>query len=60
VSKEVSGESAWNPVIWPFRVVWAVGYATLCLQAIAETLRSARVLFGMAQETGFENQEAAQ
>jgi TRAP-type mannitol/chloroaromatic compound transport system permease small subunit len=60
VSKEVSGESAWNPVIWPFRVVWAVGYATLCLQAIAETLRAARILLGMARETGFEDQEAAQ
>ena len=59
VSDEVSGESAWNPLIWPFRMAWAVGYATLCLQACAELLRAARVLFGFAKETGFEHQEVA-
>ena len=57
VSGEVSGESAWNPLIWPFRSVWVVGYAALCLQAFAEMLRSARILFGFAKETGFEHQE---
>lgn len=56
-SGEVSGESAWNPIIWPFRCVWVVGYAALCLQAIAEVIRSARILLGLAREEGFEHQE---
>ena len=37
---EVSGESAWNPVIWPFRLVWAIGYSALCLQVISEILKN--------------------
>ncbi len=53
-SGEVSGESAWNPVIWPFRTVWVVAFAVLCLQAFAELVRSARVLLGLAREEGFE------
>ncbi len=59
-SHETSGESAWNPIIWPFRAVWVIGYATLCLQAFGETLRAARILFGFAKETGFEHQEVTQ
>ena len=44
---EVSGESAWNPVIWPFRVVWVIGYVALTLQGIAELLKCTRTLMGM-------------
>ena len=47
---EVSGESAWNPVIWPFRAVWVIGYVALVLQAIAEALKSFRVLIGIDEE----------
>ncbi len=55
VSGEVSGESAWNPVVWPFRTVWFIGYAMLCLQAFAELLRSTMILLGKIEETGFEH-----
>jgi TRAP-type mannitol/chloroaromatic compound transport system permease small subunit len=43
---EVSGESAWNPVVWPFRTGWVIGFAALSLQTIAEIIKCARVLTG--------------
>jgi TRAP-type mannitol/chloroaromatic compound transport system permease small subunit len=50
ISKEQSGESAWNPVIWPFRAIWVIAFITLVLQAIAELMKSFMVLFGLAEE----------
>jgi TRAP-type mannitol/chloroaromatic compound transport system permease small subunit len=38
-SQERSGMSAFNPVIWPFRLVMCTAFALLFLQAIAELLR---------------------
>lgn len=49
-SGEVSGESAWNPVIWPFRAVWVVAFTVLALQTIAEILKSYLVLTGQMEE----------
>lgn len=43
-SGERSGQSAWNPVIWPFRAVFFVAFACLTLQIAADTLRAARQL----------------
>ena len=43
---EVSGESGWNPVIWPLRSVVAVGFTLFGLQIVAEIAKSARVVFG--------------
>lgn len=45
-SGERTGESAWNPVIWPFRLVFFVGFAVLALQALAECIRAIRAAFG--------------
>jgi len=45
-SGEQSGESAWNPVIWPFRLVFFIGFTLLTLQAVAECIRAFRVLIG--------------
>lgn len=39
-SNEVSGVSAWNPVIWPFKTIWFLGFAMLCLQVFAESLKA--------------------
>lgn len=39
LSSETSGFSAWNPLIWPFRVTFALGFAVLALQALAELIR---------------------
>ena len=46
MTNEVSGESAWNPIIWPFRVVWLIGFISLSLQAISEVLKNFMILQG--------------
>ncbi len=43
-SGEGSGESAWNPVIWPFRIIFFLGIAMLTLQAIAECVRAFKAM----------------
>lgn len=43
---EVSGVSAWNPVIWPFRATFVIGFAGLGLQATVETIKCVYVLLG--------------
>lgn len=43
---ERSGASAWNPVVWPFRLVLWAGIALLGLQVLAEILRCLAVLSG--------------
>ncbi|MGI9525254.1 MAG: TRAP transporter small permease subunit [Hyphomicrobiaceae bacterium] len=58
VSKEVSGESAWNPVIWPFRAVWVIAFVALLLQTIAEILKALRILLGQAEEEAIEHHGA--
>lgn len=45
-SGETSGQSAWNPVIWPFRLAFFTGFTLLLLQGIAELIRSLRTLVG--------------
>lgn len=49
-SGERTGQSAWNPPIWPFRAVFFVSFAMLTLQAVAEALRAVMVLFGRRPE----------
>lgn len=43
---ERSGQSAWNPPIWPFRAALATGFALLFLQVVAEILKATAVLRG--------------
>ena len=43
---EVSGESAWNPVVWPIRTITAVGFGLFALQVLAEAYRSLRIACG--------------
>jgi TRAP-type mannitol/chloroaromatic compound transport system permease small subunit len=43
-SHERSGMSAFNPVIWPFRLIMCTAFALLFLQALAELLRCYEVL----------------
>ena len=42
----MSGQSAWNPPIWPFRMVFFSGFAVLTLQGALELIKAAAVLFG--------------
>jgi len=39
LSGERSGGSAWNPKVWPFRLVLFVGFATFTLQVAAEIVK---------------------
>ncbi len=43
-SQERTGMSAFNPVIWPFRLIMCTAFALLFLQALAELLRCYEVL----------------
>ena len=36
MSEEKTGRSAWNPVVWPIRLVYFIGFLTFFLQLIAE------------------------
>lgn len=47
---EQSGQSAWNPVIWPFRFAFFAGFALLWLQGIAELIKTVRFLTGQTDE----------
>lgn len=58
VDHELSGESAWNPVIWPFRTIWVIAYVALVLQSIAELLKSIQILFGLREEEVVEHHGA--
>lgn len=46
LSGETSGESAWNPLIWPFRMVFFLGFLLLALQATAELIKAVYRLGG--------------
>ena len=43
-SGEGSGLSAWNPPIWPYRIVYALGFGLFALQAVAKALENLIVL----------------
>jgi TRAP-type mannitol/chloroaromatic compound transport system permease small subunit len=42
--QETSGASGWNPVIWPFRTVWVLGFGILMAQTAVELVRSIAIL----------------
>jgi len=53
VNNEVSGESAWNPVVWPFRTTFVAGFVLFALQILAEIAKSAHLLLkGRPLEVG--------
>jgi len=43
---EESGESAWNPIIWPFKFTFAFGFYLLGIQTVAEICKCVLVLMG--------------
>ena len=45
-SNELSGQSAWNPVIWPFKLVFFVAFALLVLQILAQIIKALLFLQG--------------
>lgn len=46
---ETTGASAWNPRVWPFRVIMMTAFLLLAVQLVAELLRCLAVLFGQAK-----------
>ena len=46
VSGERSGSSAWNPKVWPFRLVVFAGFAAFTLQIAAELIKRVALLLG--------------
>ncbi|MEM7252678.1 MAG: TRAP transporter small permease subunit [Pseudomonadota bacterium] len=43
---ELSGESAWNPIIWPFKFTFVIGFVLLLMQIVVEVIKSLMILFG--------------
>lgn len=43
---ELSGQSAWNPIIWPFKLIFFVAFALLVLQILAEIVKAIQYLSG--------------
>ncbi|KPF67642.1 C4-dicarboxylate ABC transporter substrate-binding protein [Bosea sp. AAP35] len=43
---EGTGLSAWNPPIWPYRVIYVVGFALFALQCAAKAIENLLVVFG--------------
>ena len=41
---ELSGESAWNPIIWPFKFTFVIGFLLLLMQTVLEVMKCVLVL----------------
>lgn len=48
---ERSGESGWNPLIWPVRAAVAIGVVVLALQLVSETVKAGRRVLGIHAES---------
>ncbi|MBM3538935.1 MAG: TRAP transporter small permease subunit [Alphaproteobacteria bacterium] len=46
-SGEKTGQSAWNPPLWPFRAVFFAAFLLLTLQVIAELMRKLPLALGI-------------
>ncbi|MCK0754270.1 TRAP transporter small permease subunit [Chromohalobacter japonicus] len=42
--QERSGASGWNPIIWPFRAVWLIGFTLLAMQTFFEVIKSIKIV----------------
>lgn len=51
-SLERSGNSAWNPVIWPYRAIFCLAFLLLSLQIVAEVIKCVQVLRAPRAEAG--------
>ena len=58
VSNELSGQSAWNPLIWPFKLVFFVAFVLLVLQIVAEIIKA--VLFLAGKRARYESEPPAE
>lgn len=51
-TNEMSGQSAWNPPIWPFKLVFFVAFLLLVLQIVAEIIKA--ILYLSGKRTSYE------
>lgn len=51
-TNELSGQSAWNPPVWPFKLMFFVAFLLLVLQIIAEIIKA--VLYLVGKRTTYE------
>lgn len=58
VTGELSGQSAWNPHIWPFKLVFFAAFVLLVLQIIAEVIKA--VLYLRGQRNRYESDGSAE
>ena len=47
---EGSGLSAWNPKIWPYRVIYTSGFALFALQSLAKMIENLLIAMGFSGE----------
>lgn len=45
-SGEGSGLSAWNPPIWPYRCIYALGFGLFALQCLGKAIENLLIVFG--------------
>ena len=55
---ELSGQSAWNPVIWPFKLIFFVAFVLLVLQIVAEVIKA--ILFLRGERASYEPDAGAE
>ncbi len=53
LTNELSGQSAWNPVIWPFKLIFFVAFVLLVLQIVAEVIKA--ILYLRGKRTSYES-----
>jgi TRAP-type mannitol/chloroaromatic compound transport system permease small subunit len=46
VDKETSGHSAWNPVVWPYRLVFVISFVVLAMQVVGEIIKGFQIVLG--------------
>lgn len=52
IDNDHSGQSAWNPLIWPFRLSFFIGFFLLALQGVAELIKCLQFLTGKRKNWG--------
>jgi TRAP-type mannitol/chloroaromatic compound transport system permease small subunit len=45
-TNELSGQSAWNPIIWPFKLIFFAAFVLLTAQIVAEIIKAILYLTG--------------
>jgi TRAP-type mannitol/chloroaromatic compound transport system permease small subunit len=53
VKNETSGHSAWNPVVWPYRLVFLISFVVLTLQVVGEIIKGLQMV--LAKSAAVEN-----